>query len=195
MINHTPLNHDGESLGDVFTMSKDEYNRVKYAIAFETFKGCLMIDELYPDPDDAPRTLTTKSGCLEACYKHVDTEAQKELLLFIFLEHHERWLDKYKMHTRLDDALLDIEKELENRDDEESEFKLMMLKMLSTKNKRENKAIKRVIDVIKKSKYNFDTFITLYESNDDGKINTDIDDMINSALKKDKEDGIDDIIS
>lgn len=190
MVNYTPLNHEGESLGDVFTMPKEDYNRVKYAVAFETFRGCIMKDELYPDDDDAPRTLTTKSGCLEACYRHIDTEAQKELLLFIFLEHHERWLDKYKMHTQLGDKLSDFENRLSNDDDideTEKEFKLMMLKLLAGKTRKENKGIQRIIDIIKKSRYDFNTFIDLYEADDDGKAHDDIDNIINKALNKDDE--------
>jgi hypothetical protein len=194
MVKYTPLNHEGESLGDVFTMPQSDYNRVKYAIVFETFKGCIMTDELYPDQDDAPRTLTTKSGCLEACYSHIDTEAQKELLLFIFLEHHERWLDKYKVHTRLGDKLKDFEKELQDNDDDEAEFKLMMLKMLSGRSKKESKGVKRIIDTVKKSKYNFDNFINIYESNNDGQNTDDIDSLIKKALDKDGEDSSDDII-
>ena len=194
MVNHTPLNHDGESLGDVFTMPKSDYNRVKYAIVFETFKGCIMTEELYPDHDDAPRTLTTKSGCLEACYQHISTEAQKELLLFIFLEHHERWLNKYKIHTQLGSKLDEFEKELEDEEDDEKEFKLIMLKMLSGKSKKESKGIQRIIDTIKKSKYNFDNFIDLYELGNDDQNNTDIDDLINKALKKDTRDGLGDIL-
>lgn len=194
MVNHTPLNHEGESLGDVFTMPKSDYNRVKYAIVFETFKGCIMTDELYPDEEEAPRTLTTKSGCLEACYNHIDTEAQKELLLFIFLEHHERWLDKYKIHTRLGDKLSEFERELQGKDDEEAEFKLMMLKMLSGKSRKESKGVQRIIDTIKKAKYDFNNFIDLYELNTDGQNTDDIDSLIKKALGKDGEDSTDDII-
>lgn len=193
MVKYTDMNHDAEEIFQVFNLTEEEGHRVKYAIAFESFKGCMMTDELYPEPEDAPRTLTTKSGCLERCYQHIDTVAQKELLLFCFLEYHEKWIDRYRTFSRIPKKLAEIEEEFRSKDDDEmSEFekeaKIMIIKLMQAKAKNETRGVQHVIDCIRKAKYDFAKFVELYDSDEK---DDDIEDLINKALGKDEKDNDD----
>lgn len=171
MVQHTQLNHEAEKLYDVFNMSEDDAMRIKYAIAFETIKGALMEEELYPDAseDEIPRNLTTRSGCLERCYIHVSTEAQKEMLLLTFMQNYEKWDKGYHLYKatrkKMDKMNAEIGVIMNGKmmDDAEIAGKKAIVEMVFARIKKETIGIEYIVNAIRQSKYHLDRFINIYE--------------------------------
>lgn len=196
MVNHTHLDHEKENLTEVFGLTAEEGHHIKYVIAFESFKGFLMEEELYPDTkhEEVPRTLTTKSGCLERCYNHIRSMAQKEMMLLIFFEQHDHWTKGYSMYTRLLKKIESIKEEFEqgndqNSNDPEHQMKRLVLGMIEKKIAKETKGVEIIVDCMRKSKYNLDRFIEMYEQRME---DPDIQDYIKKEKEREERDRDDD---
>lgn len=197
MVNHTQLDHEKENLSDVFGLSSDEAHQIRYIIAFESFKGYIMQEELYPDTkhEDIPRILTTKSGCLERCYNHIKSMAQKEMMLLTFFEQHEHWTKGYKMWSKLSEKIEDFKNKFNqdpdnaDMDSTERQMKTLILDMIQKKIGSETKGIQIIVDCMKNSKYKLDKFIELYEERTS---EPDIQDMIRKAEERERREEEDD---
>jgi len=157
------LNHEAEAAYEIFNLSLHEGVRVKNLIIFEAIKGQLLLDELYPDDDDAPRALSTKSGCIERCLKTLDSEAEKQLLLFIFVEVHSNSLKAFKLFTEVPNMINRAMRDNNADGDEglQGQLKKMLLKVTAEKLSEQSKDILEIVSMIKRSKYDFNNFMQM----------------------------------
>lgn len=179
------LNHDAETSTGMFNLKPEDAQRIRNLITFETLKGYMLSDELYEDDDKAPRILTTKSGCIERCLDHLETDSEKALFFLIFVAAHDgigkcymiyRHLDKHISKLKESSSFLNIEDGLEGQ------LKELIVKKITQDITEKFSALDSIFDCIKKNNYNFDLFMDEYTSKY-GDLTDNISETLTSAKK------------
>ena len=78
------LNHEKSDLGESLGIEKERSDELVATVLFELTNNQFNVASLYDDPEEAPRSLTTKSGMIERIASHVDLLPE---LVFILIEY------------------------------------------------------------------------------------------------------------
>lgn len=156
------LNHDAETATEMLNLKKEDGQRIRNLITFETIKGHLLADELYSDDSVAPRTLTTKSGCIERCLDRLYNESEKALFFMLFINAHEGVGKAYMLYKHLD---MHMQRFISNSDVDISDnsidgrLKKLVLEKIKQDIKDRFSIIDDVISHMKTSNYNYELFM------------------------------------
>lgn len=78
------LNHEGEALHECFNLAESTANRIKSYMFYQSLSNASMASDLYDDVDDAPRSMTTKTGRLEKILLFANSDNERAFILSIF---------------------------------------------------------------------------------------------------------------
>lgn len=78
------LNHEKSDLGESLGIEKERSDELVATVLFELTNNQFNVASLYDDPEEAPRSLTTKSGMIERIASNVDLLPE---LVFILIEY------------------------------------------------------------------------------------------------------------
>lgn len=193
IIKNSEFKHDENTLQAAIGIPAEVRNRCRERIFFCAFANHLQIQELFEDPDDAPKNMTTSSGDLERTLSIINNQEEYEYTLFSFINTH----DLAKMAISYHKFITD------NSTNKSERIKMKIIAMaaevkmadeLKSKNMDDdeesiispNELIKR-IPLVKNSHYNFDTYFNMIKSmknsskDDDFEAGSDFD--IDSFLK------------
>ncbi len=184
------FDHNKESLCEVFGLTDSINHKIKMIILFESYSCIIKLDELEKEGSDIHasefRSLSTKSGCLERCLEHLTNDAEIGLLMFEFLDIHDKVCERYTRHTKFPEKikeLMDEIKEDDSLDELEKELKLGMLKLVTKKELgKKDVETEKIIKAIKSADYDFHKFLYRYDEN----FNVDI--MLDDILSKKQQD-------
>lgn len=174
------FNHEGDTATEMLNLTEEDANRIRNLIAFETIKGHLLADELYPD-EKAPKALTTKSGCMERCLKNIYNEQEKTLMFMIFNNFHEGIGKIYHLHEGLAKHMTRFKAEvLDDAEDSEinNQLKSLIMKKIENDLTDKLKIVDKVVEVIKETKYDYNTFNSVFTER-----YGDLTDLLQDALK------------
>lgn len=164
-MNSITLNHDAETATEMLNLKKEDGIRIRNIITFETLKGYLLSDELYEDNDNAPRVLTTKSGCIERCLDHLYNDSEKALFFMLFLNAHEGVGKLYTLYSHLDEHMTKLKnsKTYSNLEDGlAGELKRLIVKKITIDIKDKFSVLDVALDCMKRNNYSFDLFMDEY---------------------------------
>ena len=159
------FHHDSVKIYDAFGMSKEFDKKCREIIHFAAIANHLMVEDLFDNREDAPRSLTTLTGDLEKAISLCQNQDEVHYILFNFNQFHDIAIDtlaKYKMMNelsgiqkqKLDVMLKMMEIKLKEQAEEES---LSMISPTEMFNK---------IELVKQSKYDFEKYLSLIQSNE-----------------------------
>jgi hypothetical protein len=169
MENVFTFQHDAETITKALNISKDLDNRCHEIIFFSTMVNYCISHEMFDDRETAPRNITTLTGDLEKALSLCSNDQEKNYVLFMFRTVHE-----------LTTKFISIA-ELEEKQRKKLNilFNIMELETLGeSKAEYSPQEIFRRLKLVRKSNYNFETYLKL--------INFDSDDLINKAFGNDK---------
>lgn len=197
ILKNSQFDHDESTLHTAIGIPSETRVRCKERIFFCAFANHLQIEELFEDPEDAPKNMRTASGDLERTLSIINDQTEYEYTLFSFINTHDLAKMAIAYHSFLTDSS-------NNKSDR---LKVKMLAMAAEMKVAEqiktnslaedhsvyspNELIKR-IPFVKKSHYNFDTYMNMIKSlknssgNDDDSISGsdfDIDSFLKDILE------------
>lgn len=178
ILKNNSFNHEEKTLHTAIGVSSEVRTRCKERIFFCAFANHLQIGELFEDSDDAPKNMTTASGDLERTLSMINDQTEYEYTLFSFINTHEL----AKMAIAYHDFVSDSSNSKSER------MKVKMLAMAAEMKVAEqikqntlaeddsiyspNELLKRM-PFVKKSHYNFDTYMNMIKSLKNSKDNDD----------------------
>lgn len=197
ILKTTEFDHDAKTIHSALNLPYNLIAKCRERILFSSFANFLQRIELFEDPDDAPKNMTTASGDLQRTLGMITDQSEYEYTLFCFVNTHQ--LSKVALsyynfmsdlsnskQDRLKAKLLamaaDIKLKEELKEDKDDILNEGIL--LSPVN-----LVKR-ISLVKQSHYNFDTYCNLISKLDNSKDtddfstepNLDIDDLLKDFL-------------
>lgn len=163
-MNNIKLNHEAEKLSDMLNLTSEDGSRIRNIITFETIKSSVLLEELYENESVAPRTIQTKSGCIERCLNHLDKNEELALFFMIFLNLHEDIHMAHYVYKHMEQTIEKyISRENINDDDSiENAFKKFLLDKTKNTIKEEFDIFNDVINCMKQANYNYELFEDIY---------------------------------
>jgi len=167
------FSHDENTIQKALGLPQDVDAKCCEIIFFSTLSNHLMAKELFDDVEEAPKSLITKTGDLQKCLSLCSNELEKDYVLLMFNQLHEMTLQSIAKHI--------VFEKMEGED--KRKLSLMMelmeikIKEVAEKEKAEHilpTEIFKKIDLVKKSRYNFEKYLQL--------VNNNVDDIINKSL-------------
>lgn len=171
--------HDAEKINQALGLSDALDLKCLDIIVFSTISNHFLSEELFDSRDLAPRTLTTMSGDLEKALSLCSNEDEKNYMLLMFRQTHELASEVIAKHKALNSAEPKDKAKLElimklldfKIEDIASEVGADHLRLTPSN------LFKR-LDYVKKSKYNFDKYLSL--------VNNTADDILKNIFKNDE---------
>lgn len=162
MENVFKFQHDAEKINQALGLSDELDLKCLDIVVFSTISNHLLSEELFDSKDLAPRTLTTMSGDLQKALSLCSNEDEKNYVLLIFKQTHDMASEVIAKYKALNEA------------DPKEKIKLeLMMKLLDFKiddiasqvgaehlRLTPSNLFKR-FNLVKKSKYNFDNYLSL----------------------------------
>lgn len=164
-MNNIKLNHEAERLSDMLNLTSEDGSRIRNIITFETIKSSVLLEELYENESVAPRTIKTKSGCIERCLNHLDKNEELALFFMIFLNLHEDIHMAHYVYKHMEQTIEKyISRQNINIDDDsiENAFKKFLLDKTKNIIKEEFDIFNDVINCMKQANYNYELFEDIY---------------------------------
>ena len=189
------FDHSAKTIHQAVSIPEHVRSRCKERIFFCSFANFLQKAELFEDPDDAPKSMTTCSGDLSRTLDMINDQLEYEYTLLSFINTHQL----SKMALGYYQFMSDVSNSKENR----LKAKLMAMaaemklaeeakaeQMESELQYTPSNLVKR-INLVKKSHYNFDTYCNMlnsiktteYFDEPSEKPDFDIDDLLRSILE------------
>jgi hypothetical protein len=191
------FDHEEEIFHRALNISDDVKNIVREKIFFSSFTNALQAMDLFEDINDAPRSLSTVTGDLEKCLQMTDSQEEYEYALLCFTMYQRLTkpiLAEYRMKNSTDpedreailkhriiEAIMELKREAHKSDDDDDEyadeekgpFAVNQERMLTR------------LTYIKRSNYNFNTYMNLMRGIKSTKSDFDIDGMLGNIMKGD----------
>lgn len=195
ILKTTEFDHSAKTIHQALSLPENVRSICKERILFCSFANFLQKAELYEDPEDAPKSMTTCSGDLSRTLSMINDQTEYEYTLLSFINTHQM----SKMALGYYQFMSDVSNSKENR----LKAKLMAMAAemkLAEEAKAEDmeselkytpsNLVKR-ISFVKKSHYNFDTYYNMVNSikiddftdESDDKPDFDIDDLLRTILE------------
>lgn len=199
------INHEAENFHDALNMPRNQQERCRERVFFATFSNALQAEELYEDPDDAPREFHTKTGDLARTLKLITDPLEYEYTLLMFMRLQPMAQETYAKYKAMNDdnlsrsakGKLEILMSLHDlvvrhKHDEEEESDTDNTGYVITP----GSLLKR-IEMVKKSHYSWETYFNMIKAKNFFYINDeksskdkgsdfDIDDILRDILGKDE---------
>jgi hypothetical protein len=192
------FDHEEEIFHRALNISDDVKNIVREKIFFSSFTNALQAMDLFEDINDAPRSLSTVTGDLEKCLQMTDSQEEYEYALLCFTMYQRLTkpiLAEYRMKNSTDpedreailkhriiEAIMELKREAHKSDDDDDDeyadeekgpFAVNQERMLTR------------LTYIKRSNYNFNTYMNLMRGIKSTKSDFDIDGMLGNIMKGD----------
>lgn len=159
------FDHTQDEIAKSIGLSNEQTELCQERIFFTSFSNYLRTTNLFDSREEAPKDLTTFSGDLEQCLKMIQNPLEYQYTLLIFMTLQRQALKMVALHSILD----------ESNASEEDLPKIKLIKSFinieaSFKKKEEDiltefaSVIKR-LDLVEKSNYNFNSYISLLKGN------------------------------
>lgn len=178
--------HSEENLHDALGVPRDTIVICRERIFFSHFSNSLQSLELFSDRSDAPKELTTVTGDLQRTLSMITDPLEYEMTLMHFLNYHRmashafgHWKfqndsansqeDKLKLELL---KLVSRLKDLHDKDDDDSDDKS------STGNSIDLDDVTKRIDLVKRSKFDFNKYMELLGHPIRSANHPDVDDML-----------------
>lgn len=190
------FNHEEELFHKALKVTDEVKSIVKEKIFFSSFSNALQAMDLFENLDDAPRSLSTVTGDLEKCLQMTDSQEEYEYALLSFTMYQRLTkpiLAEYRMRNSTDpedreamlkhkiiEAIMELKHEKE-REESEEEFDDEERGPFAVNHTTMTKRLKYV----KKSKYNFNTYMNLMQGVNDSKSDFDIEGLLGNILNGD----------
>jgi hypothetical protein len=193
ILKNQEFDHEAKTVHKALNLTDGITKKCRERILFSSFANFLQREELYEDPDDAPKNMSTASGDLQRTLGMISDQTEYEYTLFCFVNTHQlskMALSYYKFMSdisnskqdRLKAKLLAMAADLKLREELKDEKEIGDEQFLLTP----ANLIKR-ITLVKQSHYNFDTYCNLISKFDNTKdieeMSTDPDLDIDDLLK------------
>lgn len=192
------FNHDEEIFHRALSITDEVKNIVREKIFFSSFSNALQAMDLFEDVNDAPRSLSTVTGDLEKCLQMTDTQEEYEYALLSFTMYQrltKPTLAEYRMKNSTDpqdreamlkhriiEAIMELKREADKEESDENEeypdeekgpFAVNQTRMLTR------------LKYVKKSNYNFNTYMNLMKGVKNTKSDFDIEGLLGNILEGD----------
>jgi len=203
ILANTKFNHENDVFHQSIGISNEIRTKCRERIFFTSLSNAIQTEELFEDPDDAPRELRTVSGNLHRLLNSITDNLEYEYTLLIF-NNYERMAkqtyayfkhmqeNKQSTEEKLKSAILELVEEMhkqrEEDDDSDNDADNLPIDQLNKKS-----MLKR-ISLVKNSHHNFNTYMNLlnrWVNNNDNQTSEskpDIDDILRNLFSKDNED-------
>ena len=203
MKNNFKFNHEIDNFHESIGVSHDIRTKCRERIFFTSISNAFQREELFEDPEDAPRQLHTVSGDLQRLLESITNQLEYDYTLMIF-QNYQRMAkqtfayykhmqeNKESTEDKLKSAILDLVEEMRRKheqeeDDHDDDNEDSPIDQLNKKS-----MLKR-ISFVKKSHHNFDTYMNMLSRWANGNDNQasenkpDIDDILRNLFSGDNE--------
>jgi hypothetical protein len=192
------FNHDDQIFHRALNITDEVKTVVREKIFFSSFSNALQAMDLFENIDDAPRSLSTVTGDLEKCLQLTDGHEEYEYALLSFTMYQRLTkpiLAEYKMKNSTDpedreamlkhriiEAIMELKREADKSESEEDDeyddeekgpFAVNQTRMMTR------------LKYVKKSNYNFNTYMNLMKGVKDTKSDFDIEGLLGNIMKGD----------
>lgn len=181
-LKNIKIDHEQDNLHDALKIDSSLYQKCRERTFFVTLSMFFTLHDLYPDLDDAPRSLRTVTGDLERVIQHVEDEKEYTITLLHFANYHRiavhaahRYKDEEKNNKKdknedVDSIIRSLVKKIvekkraESQEEESDEDRSNAISLESMFDR---------IEKVKTSKHNFYKYMTLmgYEGYEDDGVN------------------------
>lgn len=160
--------HDAPKVAQALGVNSTTEEKCLEIIIFSTINNFLLSEQLFDTREDAPSKLTSTSGDLETALHLVETEQEKDYVLFMFRQLH--------MAVQTSIAKKKALEEMTGMDKKKAELIMQMLELKIEEKAEEVDidsfltpgAVFNRIKLVEESKYNFEKYLLLLQNNDNG---------------------------
>lgn len=206
LLANAKFNHETDSFHESLGISNEIRTRCRERIFFTSLSNAFQREELFEDPDDAPRELHTVSGDMQRLLQSITDQLEYEYTLLIFSSYQRMAKESFAYYKHMRDSKVSKEDKLKSMIIE------LIEEMRSKHEKDENEegedsnevpdapidklnkqTLLKRISFVKKSHHNFDTYMNLLtrwanaDQNDQTEKKPDIDDLLRNLFSKDEE--------
>lgn len=204
LLANRTFNHEKDSFHESLCIPNDMRTKCRERIFFTAISNALQKEELFEDPEDAPRELGTVSGDLQRCLRSITDQLEYEYTLMVFTSYQRMAKEIFayykhmqENHTSKEDklkaAIMDLVEELrakhEADEDGENDGNEHNEAFIDKLNK---KYMMKRISLVKNSHHSFPTYMNLLtrwassqeEPNDSNQQKPDIDDLLKKLFSK-----------
>ena len=202
ILANTKFNHEIDNFHQSIGISNELRTKCRERIFFTSLSNSIQREELFEDPDDAPRELHTVSGDLQRLLNGITDGLEYEYTLMIFNNYQRMAKQTYAYfkhmqekkqspEEKLKSAILELVEEMhrkrEEDDDSDNDADDLPIDQLNKKS-----MLKR-ISLVKNSHHNFKTYMNLlnrWVNNNDNQTSEskpDIDEILRNLFSKDDE--------
>lgn len=198
LLANKEFNHETESFHESLGISDDIRVKCRERVFFNTFSNALQRQELFEDPDDAPKEMRTVSGDLQRCLRSITDQLEYEYTLMIFNGAQRTAMESFAYYRHM----------LETHDNREDRIKLKIMELVEEMragkddddddddepiNRINKKSMMKRIKFVKQSHYNFDTYLNMLNrwvngnTQDFTEKKPDIDDLLRNLFSNDED--------
>lgn len=199
LLANRKFNHETDSFHESLGIPGDIRTKCRERVFFTAISNAFQREELFEDPDDAPRELRTISGDLQRCLQSITDQLEYEYTLMVFTNYQRMAKDIFGYYKHLQ----------ENQDNREDRLKTMIIELVSEMRSKDEedeeseeeapidklnkKSMMKRISFVKKSHHNFDTYMNMLRrwADGDNSNNTenkpDIDDLLRKLFSNEDE--------
>jgi len=192
LLANRKFNHETDSFHESLGIPGDIRTKCRERVFFTAISNAFQREELFEDPDDAPRELRTISGDLQRCLQSITDQLEYEYTLMVFTNYQRMAKDIFGYYKHLQ----------ENQDNREDRLKTMIIELVSEMRSKDEedeeseeeapidklnkKSMMKRISFVKKSHHNFDTYMNMLRrwADGDNSNNTENKPDIDELLKK-----------
>lgn len=174
LLANRKFNHETDSFHESLGIPGDIRTKCRERVFFTAISNAFQREELFEDPDDAPRELRTISGDLQRCLQSITDQLEYEYTLMVFTNYQRMAKEIFGYYKHLQ----------ENQDNREDRLKSMIIELISEMRSKDEedeeseeeapidklnkKSMMKRISFVKKSHHNFDTYMNMLRRWADG---------------------------
>jgi hypothetical protein len=170
ILKERDFNHNKDAFHEAMNIPSYMRTKCRERIFFASFSNALQREELFEDENDAPKDMSTVTGDLQRCLRMINDPLEYEYTLLTFYGHQRMAMEVYAKFKFLNSnsqskedkikmSIINLIHELKSKDDEDDDKEEDEIDNINVTN-----AIKRV-HYVKKSSYNFDTYLSMLTKN------------------------------
>lgn len=172
LLANRTFNHEKDSFHESLCIHGDMRTKCRERIFFTALSNALQKEELFEDPEDAPRELGTVSGDLQRCLRSITDQLEYEYTLMVFTTYQRMAKEIFSYYKHMQEnhmskedklklAIIELVEEMrtkhekeegENDDDDRNEAFI---------DKLDKKYMMKRISLVKNSHHNFGTYMNL----------------------------------
>jgi hypothetical protein len=160
------FNHSKDQFHEAMNIPSYLRTKCRERIFFTSFSNALQRQELFEDPEDAPKDMSTVTGDLQRCLRMISDPLEYEYTLLTFYGHQRMAMEGYKRYEFLNSkdqskedklklSIINLIQELKANDEDDEDEEEDAIDRLSSS------ALLERINIVKQSHYNFDTYLKL----------------------------------